>query len=610
MNAKYSLVLLSGIALAVSLAGLSTTSASLTNSTFNDLVQEAFQNSQLPYAPPTIASIPELDPPADGNKESVGLVFEEYEAIKGDKFYDDHIWWVEARPRGSFVTEPVKIYLYKPDSSGYIEIPYDETKYDYSDSTITPAIGTVPADGKYIGGFKLGHKIQGQDSWPLILELRGSGYIRFSREPPLQMGSTFRVAAHNICALNEDFPKITKVYLKRLSDSVFNIMALVDSEGFTGALDIYVYPGANTKLHVQAKYFPRRDILIATEPHTGFAAYSSMFWQDEDATPEDSTDEAHDADFFVVGYNDGSIRDYKITNPPGAGEQVITDFAMANKAINYFALEQWDRLPEHYSKYDSAKYADRSSYRLKLASSSIPLTVMLHESHTNDEYYDNIIANLAITQDLHKAQRIEDAISLVYTTEAYTADYFREGEDWASTSGGGYFDYKPHASGSNTWHLPSSGESVIYSDIPIRWPGSVYFWLRYADDVGGDALSIYLNNDLKGSFTTIDTGQWDDFLWSSRINLGTTVSGTHEIKIISSGPDTWGVNLDCFSLCVLLGDFDGDAQVTVADIQQAASHWRCKCGDACYDPRYDVDGDCDIDIVDIMKVAAHWGEGC
>jgi len=62
--------------------------------------------------------------------------------------------------------------------------------------------------------------------------------------------------------------------------------------------------------------------------------------------------------------------------------------------------------------------------------------------------------------------------------------------------------------------------------------------------------------------------------------------------------------------CVLLGDFNGDGQVGVNDIQAVASRWRCKCEDACYAPRYDMDGDCDIDIVDIMLVVVHWGETC
>ena len=64
-------------------------------------------------------------------------------------------------------------------------------------------------------------------------------------------------------------------------------------------------------------------------------------------------------------------------------------------------------------------------------------------------------------------------------------------------------------------------------------------------------------------------------------------------------------------LCMtIFGDFDCDCEVTVADIMQVASRWRCRCGDACYDPLYDLDDDCDIDIVDIMLVAGQWGDTC
>lgn len=57
-------------------------------------------------------------------------------------------------------------------------------------------------------------------------------------------------------------------------------------------------------------------------------------------------------------------------------------------------------------------------------------------------------------------------------------------------------------------------------------------------------------------------------------------------------------------------DFDDSGEVSVADIMQVASRWRCRCGDDCYNPRYDVDGDCDVDIVDIMQVVTRWGPTC
>ena len=61
---------------------------------------------------------------------------------------------------------------------------------------------------------------------------------------------------------------------------------------------------------------------------------------------------------------------------------------------------------------------------------------------------------------------------------------------------------------------------------------------------------------------------------------------------------------------VLLGDFNCDCVVDVADVMQVASRWRCQIGDDCYHERYDLDKDGDIDVVDIMLVAAQWGETC
>ena len=60
----------------------------------------------------------------------------------------------------------------------------------------------------------------------------------------------------------------------------------------------------------------------------------------------------------------------------------------------------------------------------------------------------------------------------------------------------------------------------------------------------------------------------------------------------------------------LLGDVDDNCVVNISDIMSVANWWRCKCGDPCYAPRYDLNGDCDIDIVDIMLAVARWGEVC
>jgi hypothetical protein len=58
------------------------------------------------------------------------------------------------------------------------------------------------------------------------------------------------------------------------------------------------------------------------------------------------------------------------------------------------------------------------------------------------------------------------------------------------------------------------------------------------------------------------------------------------------------------------GDFDGDNDVDIFDLQRAASHWNCRTGQACYDAQFDTEPDGDIDVLDLQRFAAAWGTRC
>ncbi len=91
-----------------------------------------------------------------------------------------------------------------------------------------------------------------------------------------------------------------------------------------------------------------------------------------------------------------------------------------------------------------------------------------------------------------------------------------------------------------------------------------------------------------------------------------TASGTfaNTASVTSGVTDPNTANNSATASTTACYDFSDNGVIDVADIQVVASHWRCQCGDDCYDALYDLDGDCDIDIVDIMLVVVHWGETC
>jgi uncharacterized repeat protein (TIGR01451 family) len=91
-----------------------------------------------------------------------------------------------------------------------------------------------------------------------------------------------------------------------------------------------------------------------------------------------------------------------------------------------------------------------------------------------------------------------------------------------------------------------------------------------------------------------------------------TASGTftNTASVTSGVTDPNTANNNATASTTACFDFNDSGVVDVGDIQLVAGRWRCKCGDVCYDPLYDLDHDCDIDIVDIMLVTAHWGETC
>ncbi|MDP2929708.1 MAG: glucan biosynthesis protein [Candidatus Omnitrophota bacterium] len=313
--------------------------------------------------------------------------YDQYEDLPSDQAFDDGVWVVGTKPTGYFAyKDPMKLSVWDAASNSYKDTPLYKGIED-------------------IGKITISHKISGQDSWPEILTLNGAGYIKFTAEPPLRIGASMRIGAHNAGAKDEEFPRVTEVRLKRLSDSRSEMILIVDSGIYEGQVKIIVTPGKDTTLHVEASYTMKRDVDISKEKNTGFLAFASMFG----VHPGTNT-VVHDTDFISVKYSDGSTDEAELANP---ADKTSVEFGKTGRSVRAFALEQRDRDPKSY-KDAIAEYHARSSYIVDIVSSSIPMNLIVNTDHSDADTSDNVYPVVVPQDNLKAGQKI----GLVYDASA------------------------------------------------------------------------------------------------------------------------------------------------------------------------------------------------
>jgi hypothetical protein len=145
-----------------------------------------------------------------------------------------------------------------------------------------------------------------------------------------------------------------------------------------------------------------------------------MFWKDERGTPLDDTDEAHNIDLLVIGFdttNDATpetIVTAKVQLPGHSRGISVTNFEdFYEGRVVFVSLDNRDQDPNHYTTYASAEYAKGDSYAFEILHSDIELGLHLFEQPTDAEYYDNIVVAATIREDLHPVATATDGIRVV-----------------------------------------------------------------------------------------------------------------------------------------------------------------------------------------------------
>ncbi len=386
-----------------------------TATTFAHLAQEAFERSRQPWNPMIPTPVAEIDPPEDSGP--LGLDFVEYGKLFGKLFHDDHVWWLRANPRGNFERDPLAIWIYQPQNEAYAPVVYRVEDFNYRHPAIQPPPPIpIPAAARYLSAVDIGFHRKNPKHWPQILHLGGNGYGRITGFPPLEFGTSFRLGVHNVGQPDEDFTKLRKLYLQPINERAFRLLGLVDCKAYTAALMATLQPGTASTLRVTLNIFLRQPLRIADEPSLGPLGLSSMFWKDSRATPDDSGDEAHDADQLIVWYADGRQRKHSLAIPSDPSDPpLLTDFGAATD----FALIQSNRNAGRYRRYAPVDYANRVSLLISDINSNLPYTVALWQSYTDYEGADNIAAFVRFNQDADTPTSANNGIIFSYTLTAY-----------------------------------------------------------------------------------------------------------------------------------------------------------------------------------------------
>lgn len=441
------------------------------------LRQKAFKLCQAPYKKLTVEPVPEIDPPPEGiGIDGLGLTYQEESMVQTKTSLSKDNFYLKARPRLAGNNWPMDVFIDYQNSGRYTQLTWEDAEPDFSvespqfDSKgnprpplkITPTVDPqkLPKAAKVLTELTVGH-LDKNGGWPGFFVIRSNGYIRFAGLGEGQrMGSSMRLGAHRIWRIGEktkdqsyypqaedpalftteDFPRIRELYANIINKDTAELLILIEGELFCSALKVNIHPGENTNLVVDGHWYFRNDYDFRKDPNTALIAYSSMMYQNEFHTPEDSTDEAHDSDTLRVQFSDGSTAAYPVLAPPNQSEELyVNDIsALRGKNVMSWALANEDRDPNHYMHFDryidemikdpatgevtkliKNGYYPRVSYRVDILNTSVDVGLRLYAHSPQFEWADNVVGASTIRQNIPKSKSVKDSVHFKYQTTSY-----------------------------------------------------------------------------------------------------------------------------------------------------------------------------------------------
>lgn len=343
---------------------------------------ERFSRSVVVEAARTLAET-RFQPLQEVPEELLSLNYDQYRSIryrKGAAVWGDTPtrFSIEFFAPGSLYDTGVDISIVENGQA--LPIPLDEDAFE----GVSDEIGEILTSISKVAGFRL-HYAFNENYQDEFVVFQGASYFR-----AVSQGQSYGLSARGLAIdvaepTGEEFPIFREFWIERPSSRADSIVvhALLDSPRVAGAYRFGIYPGAPTRMDVEATLFARQELR-----HIGIGALTSMYtFGSMDASDRpDYRSAVHDSNGLAIVNGMGEYIWRPLNNPRGLQISAFMDINPQG-----FGLMQRHRTLEEYQDLE-ADYHRRPSAWIRPTGNWGEGHVVLAEIPTPNEFNDNIVA--------------------------------------------------------------------------------------------------------------------------------------------------------------------------------------------------------------------------
>jgi glucans biosynthesis protein len=369
---------------------------------FDTIVQIAEEISRKSYQPPPPLSAP--------------LRALNYDQARDIRFKEEKtLWRNEALPfqvrfylRAGEHSSPTTIFQVNRDAAGQVRFSPDQ----FNLGPLAKLTSANLAAGDF-SGFRIYYPLNKPDVLDEVASFQGASYFR-----PLAKGLDWGLSARGIAIDTlgkESFPDFTTFWLVQPARNATEMLiyALLEGRDVSGAYEFRIVPGEQTRVHVRAVLFGRKEGRDAASRkpirEVGLAPLTSMFWYGENTSNTFGgwRPEVHDSDGLQIHRGNGEW----LWHPLSWSKQRQVN-VFADKNLKGFGLFQRDRDFGHYQDLE-AKYHNRPSAWVQPDGDWGSGAVVLMQNAVNDEFQDNVVAYWRPESGLPRGEKLDLAYTLV-----------------------------------------------------------------------------------------------------------------------------------------------------------------------------------------------------